>query len=565
MGFSFFGSAQPTRDIAMDLGTANTLVYVPGEGIVVDEPSVVAIETTDGVQHVRAVGSEAKILIGKTPGNIQTFRPLTDGVIGDLEIAEEMIKHFIHKAGGGVHSMMSHGPEIVVCVPSSATTVERRAIRAAALNAGGREVWLIEESMAAAIGAGLPVKEPVGSMVVDGGGGTTEIGIISLNGLNYSTSVRIGGDKMDDAIAGYVLSQIDRNSTVIPFSPYGYDERQLCSPGFNLPVGRLTRSANGGYPEYHSSGDDLALIRPECLERSLQACKLFVTVLEQDARYVNRSPKGEPRLGKRGLYGSVGGMSPAEREHAMLWVLNQSDGSKSIRDFFDAFRQAGASARVMLIQAAAAQWQVPATECETGLHEVVHKPSGRRLAYGALVPEAAKLPVPKPESLQLKPRSAWRYIGKDRALYDLTDIVSGKAVFGMDAKVDGMVYASIEHPPVLGATLKSLDDKHALAVKGVRQVLVLDGWKPPILFQPLGGVAVIADSTWAAFQGRKKLKIEWDLGPHASYDSASYKKQLKNEGVTEIVKLEGRGHALTIDSGWRDVAETALEFVRRFA
>ena len=207
MGFSFFGSAQPTRNIAMDLGTANTLVYVPGEGIVVDEPSVVAIETADGVQHVRAVGSEAKILIGKTPDNIQTFRPLTDGVIGDLEIAEEMIKHFIHKAGGGVHSMMSHGPEIVVCVPSSATTVERRAIRAAALNAGGREVWLIEESMAAAIGAGLPVKEPVGSMVVDVGGGTTEIGIISLNGLNYSTSVRIGGDKMDDAIAGYVRRQ----------------------------------------------------------------------------------------------------------------------------------------------------------------------------------------------------------------------------------------------------------------------------------------------------------------------------------------------------------------------
>jgi len=203
-----------------------------------------------------------------------------------------------------------------------------------------------------------------------------------------------------------------------------------------------------------------------------------------------------------------------------------TDGSKSIRDFFDAFRQAGASARVMLIQAAAAQWQVPATECETGLHEVVHKPSGRRVAYGALVPEAAKLPVPKPESLQFKPRSAWRYIGRDRALYDLTDIVSGKAVFGMDAKVDGMVYASIEHPPVLGATLKSIDDKHALAVRGVREVVVLDGWKPPIVFQPLGGVAVIADSTWAAFQGRKKLQIEWDLGPHASYDSASYKKQL---------------------------------------
>ena len=203
-----------------------------------------------------------------------------------------------------------------------------------------------------------------------------------------------------------------------------------------------------------------------------------------------------------------------------------TDGSKSIRDFFDAFRQAGASARAMLVQAAAVQWQVPAAECETGLHEVVHKASGRRAPYGSLVPAAAKLAVPAPDTLKLKPRSAWRYIGKDRALYDLAGIVSGKAVFGMDVKVDGMVYASIEHPPVLGATLKSIDDKAALAVRGVRQIVTLDAWKPPIMFQPLGGVAVIADSTWAAFQGRKQLKIAWDLGPHASYDSAEYKKQL---------------------------------------
>jgi isoquinoline 1-oxidoreductase beta subunit len=203
-----------------------------------------------------------------------------------------------------------------------------------------------------------------------------------------------------------------------------------------------------------------------------------------------------------------------------------TDGSKSIRDFFDAFRQAGASARLMLVQAAAAQWQVPAGECETGLHEVVHKASGRRAPYGSLVPAAAQLPVPKPETLTLKPRSAWRYIGKDRALYDLGGIVGGKAVYGMDVKVDGMVYASIEHPPVLGATLKSMDDKAALTVRGVRQVVTLDGWKPPLAFQPLGGVAVIADSTWAAFQGRKRLKLEWDLGPHATYDSAAYKKEL---------------------------------------
>jgi len=202
MDFGHFGPR--SRAIAMDLGTANTLVYVSGEGIVVDEPSVVAIETANGVRRVRAIGSDAKIIVGKTPDNIRTFRPLTDGVINDLEIAEEMIKHFIYKAGGGSHSLLSRGPEIVICVPTSATTVERRAIRAAALNAGGREVWLIEEPMAAAIGAGLPVKDPVGSMVVDIGGGTTEVGIISLGSLNYGTSARVGGDKMDEAIAAFV-------------------------------------------------------------------------------------------------------------------------------------------------------------------------------------------------------------------------------------------------------------------------------------------------------------------------------------------------------------------------
>ena len=202
MKFGHFGSR--SRNIAMDLGTANTLVYVSGEGIVVDEPSVVAIETANGSQRVRAVGSDAKILVGKTPDNIQTYRPLTGGVINDLEIAEAMIEHFIYMAGGGSHSLMSRGPEIVICIPTSATTVERRAIRAAALNAGGREVWLVEEPMAAAIGAGLPVKEPIGSMVVDIGGGTTEVGIISLGNLNYGTSARVGGDKMDEAIAAFV-------------------------------------------------------------------------------------------------------------------------------------------------------------------------------------------------------------------------------------------------------------------------------------------------------------------------------------------------------------------------
>jgi aminopeptidase-like protein len=140
------------------------------------------------------------------------------------------------------------------------------------------------------------------------------------------------GNTLVDAVAGYVLSQLDLAGTVIPFTPYGYDERQLCSPGFNLPVGRLTRSVNGGYAQYHTSADDLKLIRPECLAQSLDACKLFVSLIEQDARYVNLCPKGEPRLGKRGLYGPMGGQSPAAREEAMLWLLSQSDGSNSLLD-----------------------------------------------------------------------------------------------------------------------------------------------------------------------------------------------------------------------------------------
>jgi rod shape-determining protein MreB len=192
-----------SRDVAIDLGTANTVVYVRGTGIVASEPSVVAMETINGVRKVRAVGDDAKLMLGKTPENIRTIRPLRAGVIADLEVAEEMIKHFIRKAHGGP-SRFSRGPEVVICIPSGATNVERRAIRDAVSNAGADRVSLIEEPMAAAIGAGLPVADPVGSMVVDIGGGTTEVGVISLQGLAFSRSARVGGDKMDDAIASYV-------------------------------------------------------------------------------------------------------------------------------------------------------------------------------------------------------------------------------------------------------------------------------------------------------------------------------------------------------------------------
>src|SRR6186713_1615253 len=192
-----------SHDMAIDLGTANTLVYVRGRGIVLNEPSVVAIETINGVKKVKAVGDDAKLMMGKTPDQIEAIRPLRDGVIADIDVAEQMIKHFIHKVHGGKMRAWRF-PEIVICVPSGSTSVERRAIRDAASNAGASAVYLIEEPMAAAIGADMPVTEPIGSMVVDIGGGTTEVAVLSLRGLAYTTSVRTGGDKMDEAIVSYV-------------------------------------------------------------------------------------------------------------------------------------------------------------------------------------------------------------------------------------------------------------------------------------------------------------------------------------------------------------------------
>ncbi|HVV64011.1 MAG TPA: rod shape-determining protein [Rhizomicrobium sp.] len=190
-----------SSDMAIDLGTANTLVYVKGRGIVLNEPSVVATINRGGKKQVRAVGNDAKMMLGRTPGNIEAIRPMRDGVIADFEIAEEMIKHFIRK----VHNRRSFAnPMIIVCVPSGSTAVERRAIQESALSAGARRVYLIEEPMAAAIGAGLPVSEPTGSMVVDIGGGTTEVAVLSLGGIVYSRSVRVGGDKMDEAIIAYI-------------------------------------------------------------------------------------------------------------------------------------------------------------------------------------------------------------------------------------------------------------------------------------------------------------------------------------------------------------------------
>jgi rod shape-determining protein MreB and related proteins len=188
-------------DMAIDLGTANTLIYVPNKGIVLNEPSVVAMKQEDGVMIPYAFGNEAKKMLGRTPEKIETIRPMKDGVIADFRIAEEMIKYFV----SCVNNKRSFiGPIIVICVPSGSTPVERRAIQESAENAGAREVYLIEEPVAAAIGAGLPVAEATGSMVVDIGGGTTEVAVLSLGGIVYSKSERVGGDRMDDAIIAYL-------------------------------------------------------------------------------------------------------------------------------------------------------------------------------------------------------------------------------------------------------------------------------------------------------------------------------------------------------------------------
>ncbi|MGR8953698.1 MAG: rod shape-determining protein, partial [Gammaproteobacteria bacterium] len=193
-----------SNDLSIDLGTANTLIYIPGQGIVLNEPSVVAIkeDKVRGAKTIAAVGADAKRMLGRTPGNITAIRPLKDGVIADFAVTERMLRFFIEK----VHKskILRPSPRILICVPCGSTQVERRAIRESAAMAGAREVYLIEEPMSAAIGAGLPVDEACGSMVLDIGGGTSEVAVISINGIVYSSSVRIGGDRFDDAIINYV-------------------------------------------------------------------------------------------------------------------------------------------------------------------------------------------------------------------------------------------------------------------------------------------------------------------------------------------------------------------------
>jgi isoquinoline 1-oxidoreductase subunit beta len=204
-----------------------------------------------------------------------------------------------------------------------------------------------------------------------------------------------------------------------------------------------------------------------------------------------------------------------------------TDGSHSVRSFFDTLREAGGGARLMLLRAAAEKWNVPEKECTTEMDTVVHKSSGRKLSYGELASAAATLPVPKKEELQLKPRKDWCYIGKPASAYDLKDMATGKAIYGQDTKMEGMLYASVAHPPVYGSAVKSVDDSAALKVAGVKQTATIDAFKPPVNMQALGGVAVLADSTYAAFQGKKKLKIEWTKSAHDVWTSDTYRKYLE--------------------------------------
>ena len=233
-----------STDLSIDLGTANTLIYAKDRGIVLNEPSVVAIRMTGSQKSVAAVGTDAKKMLGRTPGNITAIRPLKDGVIADFQVTEKMLQHFI--AAVHENSFISPSPRVLICVPCNSTQVERKAIRESAYGGGAREVYLIEEPMAAAIGAGLPVEEAQGSMVVDIGGGTTEIAIISLNGVVYAESVRVGGDKFDEAIVSYVRRQYgsligeataERVKKEIAVAHKGCEIREIDVRGRNLAEG----------------------------------------------------------------------------------------------------------------------------------------------------------------------------------------------------------------------------------------------------------------------------------------------------------------------------------------
>ena len=306
----------------------------------------------------------------------------------------------------------------------------------------------------------------------------------------------------------------------------------LASSAFVLCVGKsplLAKAARNGAPGFGAAG------AAGSIGASAFHPSVFVGIHTDGMVYIvaHRSEMGNgvrtslPRILADELDADWSRVTVVQADGDAVYGSQDTDGSHSVREFFDVLREAGATARLMLVRAAAQQWGVPESQCVADpVHVVSDKNSTRKLGYGELAALAAKLPVPKKEELKFKSPQEWRYIGKPAPGYDVTDVCSGKPLFGMDVRVDGMLYAAIAHPPVLGGKVKSVDDSATLKVIGVKKTIPIDPFKPPHAFQPLGGVAVIADNTFAAFKGRKNLKIEWDNGSNASYNSADYKKEL---------------------------------------
>lgn len=286
-----------SNDISIDLGTANTLIYVRGQGIVLNEPSVVAIREHNNEKTVVAVGAQAKLMLGRTPGNITAVRPLKDGVIADFEVTERMLNYFIAR----VHenSFIRPSPRVLICVPCQSTGVERRAIKESAENAGARDVRLVEEPMAAAIGAGLPIHEAVGTMVVDIGGGTTEIAVLSLNGVVYSESVRIGGDRCDDAIVSYVRKT---RGSLIGYSTAERIKHEMggaCAPQESVEMNVVGRNLAEGIPHsFTIKNQEIIEALQEPLSMIVQGAK---NVLEKTP------PEIASDIGERGIVLTGGG------------------------------------------------------------------------------------------------------------------------------------------------------------------------------------------------------------------------------------------------------------------
>ena len=295
-------------DIAIDLGTANTLVHVAGRGVVIDEPSVVAIRSRGGVRDVLAVGQKAKLMLGRTPESIETIRPLRDGVIADFVATEEMLRHFIRQTKTMLGFLR---PRILICVPAGATPVERRAVYETAVSAGARKVYLIEEPVAAAIGAGLPIDEPKGSMVVDIGGGTTDIAVLSLGGVVQARSLRCAGNAMDEAIVRYVR----RQHQLLIGEPNA--ER------IKIEAGSASRIVNGETAEIYIRGRDLRQGKPKTVVLGPQdIAEALEGPIEEIAEFIQRAIEDLPAeistdLIERGIYISGGGANLAKLDEEL--------------------------------------------------------------------------------------------------------------------------------------------------------------------------------------------------------------------------------------------------------